>query len=119
MGNKKLKEINSVLTPKKITCLCCGESFPSDSFYVSDSLQYRAYGKIPYCKECINKMYQGYLSEFKKLCYADPERKAVQRLCMALDLFYRNDIFDSAIKEWNKILPITQKIFIFHCLTNT
>lgn len=122
MGNKKLKEINSVLTPKKITCLCCGESFPSDSFYVSDSLQYRAYGKIPYCKECINKMYQGYLSEFKKLCYADPERKAVQRLCMALDLFYRNDIFDSAIKEWNKFKAKYQNddlLFISYFMKHT
>lgn len=101
-GNKPLKQIQSVLNISEIYCLCCGEKYGSDTYYESDSLQYRAYGKIPYCKDCIDKMYQGYLSEFKKLCYTDPERKAVQRLCMALDLFYRNDIFESAVKEWTE-----------------
>jgi len=100
MGNKKLKGTDGILNPKEIYCLCCGKKDSSDNYYNSDSLQYKAYGKLPYCKECINEIYQGYLSEYKKLKYAEPEKKAVQRLCMTFDLYYCDKIFESAKKEW-------------------
>lgn len=101
-GNKPLKEIESILNVPEIYCLCCGEKNYSDSYYISDSLQYRAYGRIPYCKSCIDKMYHGYLEEFTKLQYTNPDRRAVQRLCMVLDLYYSNDVYNSAKEEFRK-----------------
>lgn len=101
-GNKPLKQIESVLNVDEIYCLCCGEKKDSDTYYNSDSLQYRAYGKIPYCKDCIDKMYQGYLEEFIKLQYTNPEKRAVQRLCMVLDLFYSEEMYNTALADWQK-----------------
>jgi len=104
MGNRPLEEIKSILKVKKITCLCCGKEDYTDNYYGSDSLQYRAYCKIPYCKECICKMYQGYVDEFTEKQYTSPDRRAAQRLSMVLDLYYSDRIFDSAEKEYNKDL---------------
>jgi len=104
MGNRPLEEIKPILKLKKITCLCCGKEDYIDNYYGSDSLQYRAYCKIPYCKECICKMYQGYVDEFTEKQYTSPDRRAAQRLSMVLDLYYSDRIFDSAEKEYNKDL---------------
>lgn len=101
-GNKPLKKVESILNVAEIYCLCCGEKYDSDTYYTSDSLQYRAYGRIPYCKDCIDKMYQGYLAEFTKLQYTNPEKRAVQRLCMVLDLFYSDEMYNTALGDWQK-----------------
>lgn len=101
-GNKPLKKVESILDVSEIHCLCCGKKNKSDTYYISDSLQYRAYGRIPYCKDCIDKMYQNYLNEFTKLQYTNPEKRAVQRLCMVLDLYYSGKVFDSAEEEFRK-----------------
>ena len=102
MGNRPLKKVESILDISEIHCLYCGEKNDSDTYYSSDSLQYRAYGKIPYCRDCIDKMYQGYLDEFTRLKYSFPEKRAVQRLCMALDLYYDDKIFENAEKEFKR-----------------
>lgn len=99
-GNKPLKQVESILNVSEIHCLCCGKKDDSDTYYNSDSLQYRAYGKIPYCKDCIDKMYQGYLEEFTKLQYTNPEKRAVQRLCMVLDLFYSEEMYNTALADY-------------------
>lgn len=108
-GNKPLKQIESVLNVSEIHCLCCGEKKDSDTYYDSDSLQYRAYGKIPYCKDCIDKLYQGYLAEFTKLQYTNPDKRAVQRLCMMLDLFYSDKMYNTAIANWQKVNEKSEK----------
>ena len=119
-GNKPLKQIESVLNVDEIYCLCCGEKKDSDTYYNSDSLQYRAYGKIPYCKDCIDKLYQGYLQEFTKLQYTTPEKRAVQRLCMVLDLFYSEEMYNTALADWQKANDKSNRDikFIFYYMKN-
>lgn len=101
-GNKPLKQIESILKVSEIYCLCCGEKKDIDVYYTSDSLQYRAYGRIPYCKDCIDKMYQGYLDEFNRLQYTNCEKRAVQRLCMVLDLYYSDEMYNTAFSDHQK-----------------
>lgn len=96
-GNKPLKKDN-VIDPDKLHCLSCNNEFDSKEFYSSDSVLYKAVGKIPYCSECLDEFYQGYLNRYTKLEYSNPEKKAIERLCMALDVFYSDKIFDSALK---------------------
>ena len=101
-GNKPLKKTESITNPETLNCLCCNHSFDSNCFYGSDSEIYLSIGKIPYCKECLDIFYHNYLKKYKELRYTDPERKAVERICMLLDLYYSDKIFDNAVKEYEK-----------------
>ncbi len=85
MGNRPLKKQESIISPETLHCMCCNKEYDSNKFYGSDSLQYKSIGKLPYCPDCIEKIYQGYIKDFTKAEYKDPDRKAVQRLCMAFD----------------------------------
>ena len=71
MGQRPLKKTEALSKVKKIHCLCCNKEDESDNYYDSDSLQYRTYGKIPYCTTCIEKMYLEYLTKFKVLNKGD------------------------------------------------
>ena len=82
-------------------CICCDKDFNEREFYSSDSILFKSTGKIPYCKECIEKLYEHYLTSYKKLGYSNPDRKAVERTCMFLDIYYSNNVFDSVIKQIN------------------
>ena len=86
----------------KYPCLCCGKSYVDSSYYNSNSVFYNGTGKIPYCKNCIEKFYQHFLTKYKDEGYLMPERMAVKRLCMALDVYYREDIFNSSLKRSNE-----------------
>ena len=101
-GNKPLKKKEGIATPATLHCLCCNNSCDSNDFYDSDSELYAAIGKVPYCRKCINEFYQSYLEEYEKLEYQNPDRKAVERICMALDLYYNDKVFDSAVKDFQK-----------------
>ncbi len=98
VGNKPLKKKEGIITPATLNCLYCNESFDSSEFYDSDSKLHESIGKIPYCRECLNKLYQYYLKEYKNLEYDNVERKSIERICMTLDIYYSDKIFDSAVK---------------------
>ena len=97
-GNKPLKKREGIATPATLHCLCCNEVYDSDEFYASDSELHESIGKIPYCRECINKFYQRYIKKYEELEYQYPERSAIERICMAFDIYYSDKIFDSAVK---------------------
>ena len=98
-GNKPLNKKEGITTPETLHCLCCGKEFSSNEIYDSDSEFHSSIGKIPYCKECIDNFYQHYLKKYEMLEYPNPERKAIERICMALDIYYKDKIFDSAVKD--------------------
>ena len=98
-GNKPLKKKEGITTPATLHCLRCNEVYDSSEFYDSDSELHESIGKIPYCRECLDKLYQYYLKKYETLEYGNPDRKAVERICMALDIYYSDKIFDAAIKE--------------------
>ena len=96
-GNKPLPK-EDIITPATLHCLCCNEPYAYNDFYQSDSELYKSIGVIPYCRKCLDDFYQNYLNKYKMLNYPSPERKAIERICMTLDIYYSDKIFDSAIK---------------------
>lgn len=105
----------------KYTCLYCGNEYTEASYYNSNSKFYSNTGKIPYCKQCIEGFYQYYVNKYSDDGCLLPERKAIKRLCMILDVYFRDDVFNSSVKkvkdgitnttliaQYMKIIPLTQ-----------
>ena len=83
----------------KHTCFYCGNEYVETNFYNSNSGFYSNMGKIPYCKQCIEKFYQYYFDRYTNEGCLTPEKKAIQRLCMVFDIYYRDDVFISAMNK--------------------
>lgn len=98
MSNSTKKKTKRA-TSTKMCCLCCDKEFNVKDFYASDSDLHRALKKVPYCKGCLDDYYQNYLDKYKGLGYANPDRKAVERICMFLDFYYSDKIFDGALED--------------------
>lgn len=82
--------------PKKDTgqtvyiCCKCNEHFPSlTQFYKTYSGLYSDTGYLPICKDCLGKLFDSYIEKYKDVY------KAIQRICMAFDLYYSDSIFDT------------------------
>ena len=79
----------------KAICHRCGKAFGKrrGSFPVSYSLLNRGAGYLPICKECVEKMYDGYLAQCN-----DPAM-AVRQMCRKLDLYWNQKVFDSVFNK--------------------
>lgn len=72
------------------TCCQCNEFFNSlTQFYKTYSGLYSGTGYLPICKSCFAKLFNSYTKKY------DGNRKAMQRICMAFDLYYNDSIFDT------------------------
>lgn len=89
-------------TKAKCTCFYCGKEYADTNYYKSYSKFFSIIGKVPYCKQCIEAFYQHYYEEYTNDGCLFPEKKAVERICMAFDIYYSDDIFDSAVKNAKK-----------------
>ena len=96
LTEEKAYEAKSIETLK---CLHCGRVLGIKEFYESTSVFYKDSGKLPYCKECIEEIYNIILDKYKKLGYINPERKSIERICMAFDIYYDDKVFDIASKD--------------------
>ena len=56
-------------------------------------------GKIPYCKQCVEKFYQQYYEEYVNEGCLTPERNAIRRVCMTFDIYYTDVVFNSAMNK--------------------
>lgn len=83
----------------KYACLYCGNEYTDANYYNSNSRFYSNTGKIPYCKQCIERFYQFYFEKYTNEGCLTPERKAVKRLCMIFDVYFRDDVFNSSMKK--------------------
>lgn len=102
-GNKPLKKKEILSDTTTLHCSHCNKEHDIEEFYASDSELHIAVGRIPYCKSCLDMLYQDYLKKYEELKYLNPDRKAIERLCMILDLYYSDKVFDSAIKEEDRM----------------
>ena len=87
---------------EKIKCLYCGKPYVDTNYYNSNSIFFSKFGRLPYCKQCIEKLYQHLYDKYTKEGYLYSERKAVQRLCMAFDIYYKEDVFNSALNTFKE-----------------
>ena len=103
MADKRTKQ-------QKYTCFYCGKEYVESNYYKSFGKFFDNIGKIPYCKQCIEKLYQYYFDKYTNEGYLNPEERAVKRVCMAMDIYYLDKVFNSAmnkVKETN-ISPMGQ-----------
>lgn len=86
--------------PTKTFCLCCGEKLDfKKNFYATKSKAFGAIGKVPICKECLDKLCYDYATKYKSLGYTNPERKAMERICMLMDWYYADKVLDAAVND--------------------
>ena len=83
----------------KYVCCYCNKEYVDSNYYNSNSVFYASIGKIPYCKRCIEKLYLYYLDKYVNENCQHPEKKAIRRICMALDIYFKEDVFNSALKK--------------------
>lgn len=78
-------------TNQKFYCCRCGMSYSRQKGYfpVSHSPMYRGSGYLPFCNECIETMYDEYRTKF-----GGDDRAAMKRICMKMDLYWSDAIFD-------------------------
>ena len=72
---------------EKCVCCSCGEQKNSTHFYKSNSEFYSG-GVLPICKECFSRKFGQYVAEYHS------NKKAMQRMCMAFDIYFNEDLFD-------------------------
>lgn len=76
----------------RAVCSRCGMAYGrrSAGFYVSYASLYRGSGYIPYCKQCLEKLYDTYL-----LACDDP-KQAMRQMCRKLDLYWNDTVYEYA-----------------------
>ena len=89
-------------TKTTLKCLKCEKDYAEGNFYSSDSVFFSGTGKVPYCKKCIKEFYNHYYEKYKEENFVFPEKKAIKRLCMALDIYYGEEVFTTALGEIEK-----------------
>lgn len=72
---------------EKRVCCSCGEPKNSTHFYKSYS-EFYSNGVLPICKECFSRKFGQYAAEYHS------NKKAMQRMCMAFDIYFNEDLFD-------------------------
>lgn len=89
-------------TKSKCTCFYCGKEYVDTNYYKSHSKFFGNIGKVPYCKQCIEKFYQQYYEKYVNEGCLTPEKNAVKRLCAAFDIYYKEDAYTAAIDSSKK-----------------
>lgn len=88
-----------ITNKNKCTCFYCGKEYVDTNYYKSNSKFYNNIGKVPYCKQCIEKFYQYYYEKYTNEGCLTPERNAIKRLCAVFDIYYTDSVFISAMKK--------------------
>lgn len=73
---------------EKYTCCLCMETLVASKFHKSSSTFY-SNGYLPICKSCFLRKFGQYAAEYHST------KKAMQRMCMAFDVYFEEDLFDA------------------------
>lgn len=78
-----------------IVCFRCGKQYVKvkGAFWTSYAALHKGAGYIPVCKECVEDMYNTYLSQ------CGVAKDAVRQMCRKLDLYWSEAIFDNVEKK--------------------
>ena len=90
---KKLEKITAPPLPQsntKFICCRCGTAYSRQKGYfpVSHSPMYRGTGYLPMCRDCVDDLYEQYRE------ILSDDREAMRRICMKLDLYWNDTIYD-------------------------
>lgn len=75
---------------QRFICCRCGMAFSRYKGYfpVSHSPMYRGTGYVPICSECVDALFEQYQNTLGS------DREAMRRVCMKLDLYWSDSIYD-------------------------
>lgn len=92
---EKTTEETRVVSTQKFYCSRCGTAFSRQKGYfpVSHSPMYRGLGYLPICNDCIDEIYEQYRSSLSS------DREAMRRMCMKLDLYWNDAIYNMVEKS--------------------
>lgn len=87
---EKVQQDNLPVSNQKFYCYRCGMAFSRQKGYfpVSHSPMYRGIGYLPFCNDCVDTLFDEYRQSLGS------DREAMRRLCMKLDLYWHDSIFD-------------------------
>lgn len=76
-------------------CRKCGKAYGRQKGYfpVSYGFLYRGIGHLPYCKECVDGMFNEYLAECKDT------KMAVRQMCRKLDLYWNEKLYEPVERQ--------------------
>lgn len=74
---------------EKYQCCECGRELSTARFYKSNSSIFTGIGHMTICKECFVREFKKY-----KILYMN-QKQAMQRLCMAFDIYFSDELFDA------------------------
>lgn len=102
-------EINS----ESAICSKCGKRYGRHKGYfpVSYSELHKGIGYIPVCKECIDTMYNKYLSQ------CEDAKMAVRQMCRKLDLYWSESVYDVVMRKSSTRSMMTQYIAKINTVT--
>lgn len=85
-------EVTSV---DRVICTKCGMMFSkrAGNFQKSYAPMYKGVGYLPVCKQCVDKMFDQYMAQ------CNNTRKAVRQMCRKLDVYWSENVYDSAFKK--------------------
>lgn len=91
---------------EKIICPKCGTAYSRRKGYfaVSYAELHKGIGYVPFCKDCVDKMYSSYLSQ------CNDTKAAVRQICRKLDLYWNEKIYESVINKSSTHTIMTQYI---------
>jgi len=100
MANKKSDEIvvSNVVTKlsnSSAVCRMCGTAYGKMNgyFYKSYAQLYKGVGYLPFCKRCVDYLYENYLAQ------SNSARDACRQVCRKLDLYWDEVAFNSVQKN--------------------
>lgn len=101
MATPKRKRLEKTAPPMdivpntpRVVCVRCGTGYsrPKGFFPVSHSPMYRGSGYLPWCNDCIEKMFSDYYTQL------GDRRAAMRRMCMKMDLYWNAQLYESSAK---------------------
>lgn len=81
----------------KCNCCLCGEPLAKSKYYKTYSEFYKV-GHLPICKECFSRKFFNYAAEYQS------NKLAMQRMCMAFDIYFDEVLFDKCDKNNDTVL---------------
>lgn len=101
------------MSSDRAVCTKCGTDYSRRKGYfpVSYSLLHKGIGYIPVCKDCIDKMYNGYLSQCNSAKYA------VRQICRKLDLYWSESVYSVVSRKSTTRSMMTQYIAKINSVT--
>lgn len=92
---RRKTETTSIVSNQKFYCCRCGTAYSRQKGYfpVSHSPMYRGSGYVPMCNDCVEELYDTYRDKL------GDDREAMRRICMKLDLYWNDSIYDMVEKS--------------------